>query len=204
MDANLREQFDRAVSDDPGADVSEMARVAIAEGGQVRRRRRTAMAGMAAGVAVALGVGTVFGLSARQPETAAPPITIAAAMLPQVAPACRAQAEEADATDAAIFGTLSEPQRTSLRAALDADPRVKSLTYESNQEAYERFKALWEDSSPEFVASLSTESFPESFRVRLTDRSRFPAFQADYRRKPGVLDIVGHVCPPSAPVGGVQ
>ena len=48
MDVDLREQFDRAVSDDPGADPGEMAQLAIVQGGRLRRRRRQLAA--AAGV----------------------------------------------------------------------------------------------------------------------------------------------------------
>jgi MYXO-CTERM domain-containing protein len=38
VEENLREQFDRAVGDDPGADPGPMAYAAIAGGGRIRRR----------------------------------------------------------------------------------------------------------------------------------------------------------------------
>ncbi|GAB2604849.1 hypothetical protein Aab01nite_78620 [Paractinoplanes abujensis] len=203
MNAHLREQFDQAVSADPGADAGVMASAAIAEGGRVRRRRhRLTAAGVAAGVVLAVGVGVGVNLRSEAPP---PPLTIPAAMMPLAAPGCSVGAVQSGATDVAMFLTheATEQQRAAIRSALDGDARVESFYFESRQTAYERFKQLWKD-SPDFVASVGPESLPESFRVRLADPAPSTAFEQQYAAMAGVQDIVGRTCPESAPVGGVK
>jgi hypothetical protein len=198
MNPNLREQFDRAVSDDPGLDVAGLAHAAIAAGGRVRRRRRTmAVTGVAAGVlAAALIAG---GLSLRSVATrpATQALATQAADLSMRAMTIEAAAGcQVPKAEGSLFPVLdvTEQQRTAIRAALEADSRVTDLSYESQQQAYEKFVALWKD-SPDFVASVTPEQLPESFRFHLTDDSLGPAVVADYQRMAGVQDIVGFDCP---------
>jgi cell division transport system permease protein len=68
-------------------------------------------------------------------------------------------------------------------------------------ETYERLRELWKE-SPDFVAAIDADSVPASYRVRLRDRARFADFSRDYVNKAGVGDIIGRVCPASAPIGG--
>ncbi|MEV0903170.1 hypothetical protein [Actinoplanes sp. NPDC049802] len=56
MEPYLRQQFDLAVSADPGVDSGEMARMAMLQGGRIRHRRRLAIAGAAAAVALSARV----------------------------------------------------------------------------------------------------------------------------------------------------
>ena len=205
MDADLRRHFDRAVDDDPGADPGAMAYAAISAGGRIRRRRKlTAVAGVAAGVAAALGVAVGVHLQSPATRPADPPVTVAAAMRPMAAPACSAELVEDGATDVAMFLTqdVTDRQRSALRTALDDDARVDVLHYESREQAYQRFRTLWAD-SPEFVAAVRPDQLPESFRLRLVNPSDHAAFHAEYAAMDGVQDIIGRVCPASAPVGGV-
>ncbi|MCO8275950.1 permease-like cell division protein FtsX [Actinoplanes sp. TRM 88003] len=197
---DLREHFDRAVDDDPGADPGVMAQAAIVRGGQVRRRRRQ-VAGAAGGVLAVLGI--VAGLNL--PSQAEPEVTVAAAMRPAAAASCTVDPVEKDATDVALLLTedASAREKSELAAALDQDPRVGTVLFESRAAAYEKFRQLWAD-SPDFVASVSLQQLPESFRVRLADPARFTAFERDFARRDGVQDIVGRVCPVSAAVGGVR
>ncbi|MGA5301217.1 permease-like cell division protein FtsX [Nucisporomicrobium flavum] len=206
MDADLRQHFDRAVTDDPGADPGEIALAAIAEGGRIRRRRRQlAGAGVAAGVVALLAV--VGGVSLRSEPTgpAGPPMTVAAAMMPVAAPSCSEKPVESDASDVAIFlGTeATDPQRSAVGAALRGDPRVAELQFESREQAWERFRALWAD-SPDFVEAVSPSQLPESYRLRMVDPSQYRGFVTAYAAMDGVEQIVGRVCPVSAPIGGVQ
>ena len=206
MDGNLREHFDRAVGDDPGADPGEMAHAAIAQGGRIRRRRRqVAAAGVAAGLVTVLAV--VAGVHLRSAETPpdGPPMTIAAAILPVAAPSCSEKPVERDASDVVIFLTsdATEDPVPAIRSALADDARVGALEFESREQAFQRFRKLWQD-SPDFVKSVSPRQLPESFRLRLVDRSQYTAFRAEYAAMAGVQDIVGRVCPAGAPVGGVQ
>ncbi|MBU2666160.1 permease-like cell division protein FtsX [Actinoplanes bogorensis] len=202
MNANLRDQFDRAVGDDPGADVGAMAAAAVVAGGRIRRRRRlTAVAGAA--TVVVMGLGVVAGVNFQTREPAEPAVTVPMGF--SLAQDCNYRSEEKRATDVAIFGKtgITGRDRAAIRDALGADGRVKEMVYESNQEAYERFVGLWKD-SPEFVKSVTPESLPESFRVRLKDAREFRSFRAEYAKMAGVQDIIGNVCPPSAPVGGIK
>ncbi|MEV4348317.1 permease-like cell division protein FtsX [Actinoplanes sp. NPDC049596] len=105
----------------------------------------------------------------------------------------------------AIFLTseATRRQRSAIGSALANDKRVSSSVFENREQAYDKFRKLWAD-SPDFVASVTPDSLPESFRVRLADTSRYAAFHTDYAAMGGVQDIVGRVCPPSAPIGGVR
>ncbi|UQU64206.1 permease-like cell division protein FtsX [Couchioplanes caeruleus] len=206
MDADLRQHFDRAVTDDPGADPGEMALAAIAEGARIRRRRRqVAGAGVAAGVVALLAVVGGVSLRSGATESAGPAMTIAAAMMPVAAPSCSEKPVESGASDVAIFlgAEATDRQRSALGAALRGDPRVAELQFENRQQAWERFRRLWAD-SPDFVAAVSPSQLPESYRLRMVDRSQYRGLLATYAAMDGVQDVVGRVCPASAPIGGVQ
>ena len=202
----LREHFDRAVGADPGADPGEMARLAIADGGRIRRRRRwTAAAGVAAVVLTVLGVVAGTHHRPRATETAEPPMTVAAAMMPVAARFCSVEPVPSGATDAVLFldEAVTDRQRSALLAALRDDPRVATIRYESRAEAFARFRARYAD-SPDFVASVRVDQLPESFRLRLTDPSAYVDLRAGYEARAGVTAVLGRICPASAPVGGVQ
>ncbi|MEV4705979.1 permease-like cell division protein FtsX [Actinoplanes sp. NPDC049316] len=206
MDADLRKHFDRAVSDDPGADAGEMALAAIAQGGRMRRRRRQmAGAGVAAGVVVALAVVGGVSLRPEPAEPAGPPMTVAAAMMPLTAPSCSEKPVESGATDVVVFliPDSTDRQSSALGSTLREDARVADVRFENRQQAWERFRTLWAD-SPDFVSSVSPKQLVESFRLRLADPAQYKAFRAEYATMDGVGSIVGRVCPASAPVGGVQ
>jgi hypothetical protein len=153
--------------------------------------------------AVVAGAVTVSAMNVEDSAAplSGPPAMVAAAMrLP--APDCSPNPVTADATDAVIFLTdATDRQRSELGRALNDDKRISSVVFESREEFYaslvKRLKA-----SPDFLAAVHPESVPESYRVRLHDRDQFATFSREYAKKPGVQDIVGHVCPDSAPVGG--
>jgi len=204
VDTSLREHFDRAVSDDPGIEPTEMAYTAIAEGGRVRRRRkRRAAASVAAGVVAVLGAVAGLNLSTEAPRSENPPMTIAAAMMPVAAPSCSAKPVDRDATDALIFlaADVTDRQRSALESALGDDARVDILLFENRERAYQRFRTRWA-SNPDLVAAVSAGQFPESFRLRLVNASQYTALRGQYAAMDGVEQIIGRTCPPSAPVGG--
>jgi cell division transport system permease protein len=110
----------------------------------------------------------------------------------------------ADATDAVIYLLgATDRQQSEIGQALNDDKRVASVIFESREEVYARFVARWKD-SPDFVAALSPESVPAAYRLRLRDPAQFATVSREYAKKPGVGDIIGRVCPESAPVGGVR
>ena len=203
MESDLRAHFDVAVSGDPGADPGEMASSAMLQGARIRRRRRLAVAGAAASLAaIAATVGALSAADDAAPPARPPAMVEAAMMLP--APGCSPNPVTADATDAVIYlPGATDRQRSAIGRALNDDQRVASVIFESHEEVYARIVARWKD-SPDFVAAISPDSVPASYRVRLHDRARFTAFSREYAKKAGVGDVIGHVCPESAPVGGFQ
>ena len=206
MERYLREHFERAVGDDPGVTPGEVARAAIIEGGRLRRRRNhLTAAGVAAGVVVVIGAVAGLNLPLEAPNSADPPVTVAAAMMPVVAASCTAHPVERDATDVVIFlgKELTDRHRVVLEAALRADPLVDALIFESRELAYDRFRTRWAQ-KPDLVAAVTADQFPESFRLRLAAASDYTAVRSRYATMDGVEKIIGRRCPKDAPVGGIQ
>jgi hypothetical protein len=202
VEPDLRQHFDLAVSADPGADSGEMARFAMLQGGRIRHRRRLAVAGLAAGVVALVVTVGYMDLSDGAAPPAGSPVMVAAGMR-LAAPDCSTNPVTADATDAIIYlYDATDRQQSAIGQALNDDKRVFSVIFESREDAYARFAALWKD-SPDFVASVTPESLPASYRLRLHDRAQFTTFSREYATKPGVQDIIGRACPETAPVGGV-
>lgn len=205
MDMNLREHFDRAVSDDPGFDPGDMAHAAIAGGRRMRRRRgQMVAAGVAAGVVTVLGAVAGLNQLSEPPRPRSSTVTIAAAMMPVAAPSCSVKPVDRDATDVVIFLTagVTDRQQSALKSALADDARVHTLQFENRGEAYQRFRMLWAN-NPDLVAAVSADQFPESFRLRLADASKYDALRTQYAAMDGVELIIGRICQPSAPVGGI-
>jgi cell division transport system permease protein len=84
---------------------------------------------------------------------------------------------------------VTEAQRTAINQAIDANPMVESKTYETRQQAFDKFKELWRD-SPDFINSVTPDSLPESFRVKLKDPEQYAAFADQIKSQQGIQDIV--------------
>jgi len=84
---------------------------------------------------------------------------------------------------------IEDEQRTNLNNALTNDPLVASFYYESQEDAYEKFKSLFQD-QPELVSNTSPESLPESFRVKLVNPQQYREVNERYREVEGVGEIV--------------
>jgi cell division transport system permease protein len=84
---------------------------------------------------------------------------------------------------------VTEAQRTAINQAIDTNALVLSKTYETREQAFEKFKVLWRD-SPDFVKSVGPNSLPESFRVKLKDPEQYQAFADQIKDLPGIQDIV--------------
>jgi cell division transport system permease protein len=84
---------------------------------------------------------------------------------------------------------VTEAQRTAINQAIDGNPLVQSKTYETREEAFEKFKVLWRD-SPDFINSVGPDSLPESFRVKLKDPEQYAAFAEQMQGQQGIQDIV--------------
>ena len=75
--------------------------------------------------------------------------------------------------------------------ALDESPQVDRVTYIDQEEAYEEFQTLFED-SPEMVENVTPDILPPSYRVvpRDTDADAITALGETFENRPGVKDVV--------------
>lgn len=76
-----------------------------------------------------------------------------------------------------------------LRQALEKDPAVETVVFESRDEAYQRFKKIFEE-QPELVELARPEALPAALRVKLLDPENAAAIAAGYQGKPGIDKIV--------------
>ena len=91
--------------------------------------------------------------------------------------------------DDARCPAITPEQQQELRAQLEAEPVVDEVFFESKQAAYERFVEQFED-QPALVETISPETLPASFRVKLTDPERFAVISDRFSAFPGVEEIV--------------
>jgi cell division transport system permease protein len=84
---------------------------------------------------------------------------------------------------------VTDAQRTSLDAALLGNPLVLEKTFESQEQAFEKFKVLWKD-SPNLISSIGPKDLPESFRVKLKDPEQYQKFAEQIQGQPGIQDII--------------
>jgi cell division transport system permease protein len=80
---------------------------------------------------------------------------------------------------------VTQAQRESIRADLEAMPEVKSVRYESQQAAYENYKRLFKD-TPDLVRNVDPSALPEGFIVKLKDEDKFPVIAQRFSDRPGV------------------
>jgi cell division transport system permease protein len=92
--------------------------------------------------------------------------------------------DEVSANDA---GCTQQPC-TDLRRDLESTPGVESVVLESREQAFERFKQIFA-AQPELIQLTRPQALPASFRVKLDDPERFPAVQAAFTGRPGVLNV---------------
>jgi len=84
-------------------------------------------------------------------------------------------------------GVVTPDQRTSIKADLEALPVVQSVFYESQTEAFARFKERFKSSA--IAQNVTADQLPESFRVKLKDPTQFDVVVSAFTGRPGV-DIV--------------
>lgn len=84
-------------------------------------------------------------------------------------------------------GVVTPDQRSSIQADLKALSVVESVFYESQTEAFARFKERFKDSA--IAQNVTADQLPESFRVKLKDPTQFAVIQSAFSGRPGV-DVV--------------
>jgi len=200
LDPNLRVLFDEALADEPAPPRGDLAAHVVAIG-RGRRRRRLAVAGGAAlGLVAVLGVANLAG-----PPADAPPLeTVPAQFAAQLNPACQSPARD-HATDVSVFLDMdvTDEQRERVDVLLSSVETVSEVRYESRDEAYLKFRAMFSD-NPDLVAAVKVDQLPESFRVKVTVRTGYQELVLRIKNTPGVDQVIGSACPAgvSAGMGG--
>ena len=84
---------------------------------------------------------------------------------------------------------VNDAQTSAIGQAIDQSPLVASKSFESREQAFEKFKVLWRD-SPDFIKSVGPESLPASYRVKLKNPEQYKQFASSVQGLPGIEDIV--------------
>ncbi|MGI5525645.1 permease-like cell division protein FtsX [Micromonospora sp. CA-259024] len=84
---------------------------------------------------------------------------------------------------------VSEQERTDLNTKLDGDPLVKEVLYVNKDEAYKRFKEMYQD-APDLVNAVKPDQLPESFRLKLNNPEQYKDIYDQYKDTAGVDEIV--------------
>ncbi|HVW44646.1 MAG TPA: permease-like cell division protein FtsX [Amycolatopsis sp.] len=81
--------------------------------------------------------------------------------------------------------TCSQDPCRALRQDVQNNPAVESVVFENRDQAYERFKRIFQD-NPILVQSARPEALPASLQIKLHDPSRSEIIQQQYGTRPGV------------------
>ncbi|MFZ2509719.1 MAG: permease-like cell division protein FtsX [Gordonia sp. (in: high G+C Gram-positive bacteria)] len=73
---------------------------------------------------------------------------------------------------------------------LEGTPGVASVTYVSQQQAYEAGKAAWEESSPEVAEFIRPDPYQAALRVRMSDQNQFGPVLDKFERAPGIDGVL--------------
>jgi cell division transport system permease protein len=85
-------------------------------------------------------------------------------------------------------GAVTDEQREQIAADLDGlSPLVTEYFYESNEQAYQRFREQFRNSP--VLDSIPQEAIPESYRVNLSDPSKYEVIRAAFEQAPGVESV---------------
>lgn len=84
---------------------------------------------------------------------------------------------------------VTEEQKIAIKAGLDADPLIESVTYVNKEEAYEAFEEMFRD-SPDLLSAIDPEVLPESYRLKLVNPQEYEAIGEQYAEIEGVDQVV--------------
>ena len=84
---------------------------------------------------------------------------------------------------------VTDAQKSAIDQAIANNALTESRQYESKEDAFKKFQVIWRD-SPDFIKSVTPDSLPESYRVKLKDPEQYGAFADQMRGMQGIQDIV--------------
>lgn len=172
IDTELRQMFAQApaaLSEDDTDDVGSIIRSGR------RRRRMVRAAAAVGGLGVVLAVLAVGVLAISRP-------TLDVTNAPTTGPTARIFLCHTGAG----CGAPTDAQITAIEAALRADPEVRTVSYESQEQATARFEERFAD-QPELLEEAS--DVPGSFEVSLAPEVDLPDFFTRYRAMAGVAQV---------------
>jgi len=84
-------------------------------------------------------------------------------------------------------GAVTAEQRDAIEGDLRALPVVSTVYYESQAQAFARFKDRFKGSA--IAANVTQDQLPDSFRVKLKDPKQFAVVQSAFAGRPGVDSV---------------
>jgi cell division transport system permease protein len=99
------------------------------------------------------------------------------------------KAAEAD-VEVTVFlsDNISPAQQQQLSTLISSIPEVKTVEFESKEDAYRHFQEIFKD-QPDLVQNVTPEALPSSFRVTLKDPEQFRVVAAQLADQPGIDNI---------------
>ena len=86
-------------------------------------------------------------------------------------------------------GAVTAAQKEQIKSDLDSlKPLVQEVYYESSAEAYARFKEQFKNSP--IAQNASPDALPESFRVKLSDPTKYDVIASAFAGRPGIDNVV--------------
>jgi cell division transport system permease protein len=91
-------------------------------------------------------------------------------------------------TPSCAGGAVTAAQRDQIRTDLESlQPLVQEIYYESKEEAYQRFKEQFANSP--IVNNVTENALPESFRVKLSDPTKYDVVASAFAGRPGIEQV---------------
>ncbi|MFM8240815.1 MAG: permease-like cell division protein FtsX, partial [Actinomycetota bacterium] len=85
-------------------------------------------------------------------------------------------------------GKVTDVQKDQIEADLESlQPLVQEIYFESQQEAYDRFVVQYRNSP--IIDSVTVDALPESFRVKLSDPTKYDIVASAFEGRPGVEQV---------------
>lgn len=92
-----------------------------------------------------------------------------------------------------IDGAATEAQKAEVEEVLESNPQVEDWRFETSQQAYDKFRSLYDGKSGEteqaVLDSMSPTDFPESYWVTLKDPQEFRGVKSELLGIQGVSDV---------------
>ena len=82
---------------------------------------------------------------------------------------------------------VTEAQKAAIQSQLKALPEVKQVFFESEQEAYDRFKQQFRNSP--IAGNVQVGDIPQSLRVQLNDPTKYQVVTEQFEGAPGVATV---------------